>query len=208
MPNTAPRYWTVEEVQALPEEPGVRYEVVDGELLVSPSPALRHQLAVMELGGELRAYCRRTGVGLVLAAPYDVVLDPVDTLVQPDVLVVPPSALQPGSPGADVEELSEPGGPGAGLLLVVEVLSPGTARQDRLRKRPRYQRAEIPLWLVDLDGGVIEQWAPGSDQPVVCTDTLEWAPAGVAEPFRLDVAALMGLVKEVPNSTQLHVGRR
>jgi hypothetical protein len=45
MPNTAPRYWTVDEVWALPEEPGVRYEVVDGELLVSPSPALRHQLA-------------------------------------------------------------------------------------------------------------------------------------------------------------------
>ncbi len=208
MPNTAPRYWTVDEVWALPEEPGVRYEVVDGELLVSPSPAFRHQLAVMELGGELRAYCRRTGVGLVLAAPYDVVLNPVDTLVQPDVLVVPPAAVRLGAPGADATGVAEPEGAGASLLLVVEVLSPGTARQDRLRKRPRYQRAAIPVWLVDLDGCVIEQWAPGSDRPVVCTDTLEWAPAGSAEPFRLDVAALMAQVQQFPNPKELYVGRR
>jgi Uma2 family endonuclease len=208
MPNTAPRYWTVDEVWALPEEPGVRYEVVDGELLVSPSPALRHQLAVTELVGELRAYGKRTGAGVVLTAPFDVVLNPVDTLVQPDVLVVPPDAVRLGAPGADATGVAEPEGAGASLLLAVEVLSPGTARQDRLRKRPRYQRAEIPVWLVDLDGCVIEQWAPGSDRPVVCTDTLEWVPTGSAEPFRLDVAALMALVQQVPNPKELYVGRR
>ena len=208
MPNTAPRYWTVDEVWALPEEPGVRYEVVDGELLLNPSPALRHQLAVTELVGELRAYGRRTGAGVVLTAPFDVVLNPVDTLVQPDVLVVPPDAVRSGAPGADAECAAESDGPGASLLLVVEVLSPGTARQDRLRKRPRYQRAAIPVWLVDLDGCVIEQWAPGSDRPVVCTDTLEWVPAGAVEPFRLDVAALMALVQRMPNPRELHVGRR
>ncbi|MBU6365261.1 MAG: Uma2 family endonuclease [Gemmatimonadetes bacterium] len=208
MPNTAQRYWTVDEVWALPDEPGVRYEVVDGELLVSPSPALRHQLAVTELVGELRAYCKRTEAGVVLTAPYDVVLDRVDTLVQPDVLVLPPDAVRSGAHGAEAEELPESEVPGPALLLAVEVLSPGTARQDRLRKRPRYQRAAIPVWLVDLDGCVIEQWAPGSDRPVVCIETMEWAPAGPAEPFRLDVAALMALVHRVPNPTKLHVGRR
>lgn len=207
MPNTAQRYWTVDEVWALPEEPGVRYEVVDGELLVSPSPALRHQLAVTELVGELRAYCKRTEAGVVLTAPYDVVLDRVDTLVQPDVLVLPPDAMKPGALEPEADDLPESEVPGLALLLAVEVLSPGTARQDRLRKRPRYQRAAIPVWLVDLDGCVIEQWAPGSDRPAVCTDTLEWVPAGAAEPFRLDVAALMALVHRVPNLKEFRVGR-
>ncbi len=208
MPNTAQRYWTVDEVWALPEEPGVRYEVVDGELLVSPSPALRHQLAVTRIVSELTTYCDRTGAGVALTAPFDVVLNRLDTLVQPDVLVLAPDAVRSGAAEADAEDVAESDGPGASLLLVVEVLSPGTARQDRLRKRPRYQRAAIPVWLVDLDGGVIEQWAPGSDRPVVCTGTLEWASAGVAEPFRLDVAALMALVQQVPNPKKLHVGRR
>ena len=188
MPNTAPRYWTVDEVWALPEEPGVRYEVVDGELLVSPSPARWHQVTVARLLVALTAYCDRTGVGEAMSAPFDVVLNRKDTLVQPDVVVLPHEAME-----------APPAKPRPALVLAVEVLSPGTARQDRLRKRPRYQRAGIPVWLVDLDGWVIEQWVPGSDQPVVCADTLEWAPAGVAEPFRLDVAALMGLVHRGAN---------
>ena len=184
MPTTAQRYWTVDEVWALPDEPGVRREVVDGELLVSPSPGFAHQRVLMELAVGLYGYCARTGVGTVLCAPFDVVLDVRDTLVQPDLLVLPP-----GLPHATPHGI-----PGVTLRLAVEVLSPGTARQDRLRKRPRYQRAGIPVWLVDLDGWVIEQWAPGSDRPVVCADTLEWAPAGAAEPFLVDVAALMAEV--------------
>jgi Uma2 family endonuclease len=192
MPNTAPRYWTVDEVWALPEDPGVRYEVVDGELLVSPSPARWHQVTVARLLVSLTAYCDRTGVGEAMPAPFDVVLHRVDTLVQPDVVVLPPDAAMAVPPTK----------PGPALLLAVEVLSPGTARQDRLRKRPRYQRAGIPVWLVDLDGWVIEQWVPGSDQPVVCVDTLEWSPTGAAEPFRLDVAALMAQVHRGANLGQ------
>jgi Uma2 family endonuclease len=181
MPTTAPRHWTVDELWALPEESGVRYEVVDGELLVNPSPARWHQRAVARLLVLLTDYCERTGAGEVLPAPYDVVLDRRDTLVQPDLLVIPIDLAVPDAAGL----------PQATLRLAVEVLSPGTARQDRLRKRPRYQRAGIPVWLVDLDGWVIEQWEPGSAQPVVCADELVWAPDWAAEPFCLDVAALM-----------------
>jgi Uma2 family endonuclease len=184
MPTTAQRYWTVDEVWALADEPGVRHEVVDGELLVSPSPGFAHQRLLMELAVGLYGYCARTGVGTVVCAPFDVVLDARDTLVQPDLLVLPP--------GVSIH--APQGIPGVTLRLAVEVLSPGTARHDRLRKRPRYQRAGIPVWLVDPDGWVVEQWAPASDRPVVCADTLAWAPDGAAEPFRLDVAALMAAV--------------
>ena len=192
MPITTSRQWTVDELWALPEESGVRYEVVDGELLVSPSPALEHQRAVARLLVLLTDYCEQTGAGEVLPAPFDVVLDRRDTLVQPDLLVVPPAMAIPLMQGD----------PGVTLRLAVEVLSPGSARQDRLRKRPRYQRAGIPVWLVDLDGWVIEQWAPGSTQPVVCAEELVWAPEGAAVLFRLDVAALMARVHAGPDSSR------
>jgi len=65
---------------------------------------------------------------------------------------------------------------------------------DRSRKRPRYLRAGIPVWLVDPDGWVIEQWTPRDDQPVVCGDWLMWTPPGVTVPFRLDVAAFFAEV--------------
>ena len=63
MPVTVARRWTVEEVLALPEEPGKRFEVVDGELLVSPSPRTGHQVAVAALVSELRTYLRPMRVG-------------------------------------------------------------------------------------------------------------------------------------------------
>ena len=69
--------------------------------------------------------------------------------------------------------------------------SPSTARADRLRKRPRYQRAAIECWLIDLDSQLIERWTPDLDRPEICADRLVWNPPGAAEPLEVDVAALM-----------------
>ena len=71
------------------------------------------------------------------------------------------------------------------------MLSPCTARADRLRRRPRYQRAAIECWLVDLDSQLIERWTPDLDRPEICAVRLVWQPAGAPEAFELDVAALM-----------------
>ena len=84
MPQSA-HDWTAAEVLALPSD-GNRYEVVDGELLVSPAPELPHQDAVLALVRVLDLFVRSHRIGHLSISPADVQLDP-RTLVQPDVFV-------------------------------------------------------------------------------------------------------------------------
>ncbi len=79
--------WTAEMVRALPED-GNRYEVVDGELLVTPAPAFRHQSVAGEIFVRLREYLDTQSVGDVLYSPADIEFEP-RTMVQPDIFVFP-----------------------------------------------------------------------------------------------------------------------
>jgi Uma2 family endonuclease len=181
MPIAKDRVWTLEEVWALPDDPQHRYELVDGELLVSPSPRPLHQRAVLQLQLVLHPYARDTGMCEVLAAPSDVVIQ-LSHLVQPDVYVI--RRLSQVQLRADPRTLPLP-------LLAIEVLSPSTARADRLTKRRLYQRAGIELWIVDLDARLIERWTPEADRPEISAEWIEWCPSGASALFRLDVDALM-----------------
>src|SRR5690349_19945763 len=64
------RYWTVQEVLDIPAD-GNRYEVVGGELFVTPAPTVRHQWLVGELLARLRYYLRAEGIGTAFTAPLD-----------------------------------------------------------------------------------------------------------------------------------------
>ena len=79
--------------------------------------------------------------------------------------------------------------PARALLLVTEVLSPSSARHDRVRKRPRYQRNVPDYWIVDLDARVIERWTSTHERAEMVTQSLEWLPSGATAPFVLDVVA-------------------
>jgi Uma2 family endonuclease len=179
MPAMADRVWTAAEVRALPDEPGKRFEVVDGELLVSPSPSYAHQRAVGFLYRKLHDYLRRFRAGDVLPAPADVELDE-RTLVQPDLFVVP---LVDGRPPRDFAEAAR-------LLLAIEVISPSTGRSDRVVKRPRYQRADAVYWIIDLDARLVERWTPGDERPEVLTTVIEWMTADAPEPLVVDLKEL------------------
>jgi Uma2 family endonuclease len=174
MPALADHLWTAAEVQALPDDPSHRVECVDGVLLVSPTPRLAHQGAVSALNVLLESIVRPAGVGTVFVAPSEWVLDP-RTLVQPDLYVVP---LVEGRRPRTYEERTH-------ALLFVEVLSPGTARFDRVVKRERYLRAGIEYWIVDLDSRLVERWVPGEDRPSIHAEELEWQPVGAGAPFVL-----------------------
>lgn len=176
MPALMPRVWTAAEVQALPDDPSRRHECVDGELLVSPTPCLAHQGAVTALTVLLESLVRPAGVGTVFVAPSEWVLDP-RTLAQPDLYVVP---LTDGRRPRTYEERTE-------ALLFVEILSPSTARFDRVLKRGRYQRAGIEYWIVDLDSRLVERWLPHDERPSIHADRLEWQPAGAARAFVIDL---------------------
>jgi Uma2 family endonuclease len=162
--------WTAQMARDLPDD-GNRYEVLDGVLVVSPSPTRLHQRAVSLLLDSLRPYCRRHGIGEALPSPADIELSPSDR-VQPDVFVVP-------NVGHSWEEARSP-------LLAVEVLSPSTARIDRGDKRTAYQRHRVPeYWVVDLDARLVEVWCPDDVRPGIMLDVLTWRPREHVEPLTL-----------------------
>jgi Uma2 family endonuclease len=123
------------DLAGMPDD-GHRYELIDGVLVVSPAPRIRHQVVVGNLYVLLRAACPPHLK--VLFAPVDVVLAD-DTVLQPDLLV------------ARREQFTDTELPGP-PLLAVEVLSRSTRRVDRLLKRDRLQEAgAASYWLVDPD---------------------------------------------------------
>jgi Uma2 family endonuclease len=122
--------WTAEMARALPDD-GLRHEVLDGALFVSPAPSRLHQRAVGRLYELLAPYTRENHVGETLMSPADIEFSP-RRLLQPDLFVVPDAS--PRGTWRDVKS----------LLLVVEVLSPSTARADRHAKRTIYLDEGIP----------------------------------------------------------------
>ena len=172
--------WTVERVLALPDD-GNRYEVVDGELLVSPAPSLFHQVAVAALARILDPFVSAHRLGYVLHSPADIEFDD-RTLVQPDLFVAPPVERRRPRSWKEIRQ----------LLLAVEVLSPSTARADRQVKRRRYQRHGVAeYWVVDLEARLVECWTPADERPQVLTERLEWRPLGEQPPrLSIDLIAL------------------
>lgn len=179
--------WTVERAHALPDD-GNRYEVLDGELFVTPAPAWRHQGAVGLLYPPLLAYVLERRIGWAIVAPADVVFSP-RRLLQPDLFVVP--WREPGAPTLTPTTTR--------LLLAVEILSPSTARADRQRKRAIYQSEGVPeYWIVDADARLVERWRPGDERPEILATTLEWQPRADREAFALDLGRYFDGLSEWP----------
>lgn len=127
-------------VAMFPDEDGVRRELINGELFVTPSPFTRHQRLVrrlaISLGNHLDLHPEQ---GEVFAAPLDVVMTPFD-VVEPDLLVVLGDQLE------ILTEKNVRGAPG----LVIEVLSRGTQKRDETLKRNLFDREGVrEYWLVD-----------------------------------------------------------
>ncbi len=190
MPAIQQRRWTAAEVRRLIEdspEYGPRYELIDGELLVSPSPRIAHQRAVKWLIATIDPYVVREGLGEMLASPADLELRR-ETISQPDVFVIPREQA-----GAHAwAEVSR-------IILSIEVLSPATALNDRGRKRVHYQGAGVDeYWIVDLDARLVERWRPTDTRPEIVMGKLTWHPVGSPEPLTLDLAALWAAAANDP----------
>lgn len=162
---------------------GERWELVDGEVLVTPSPHWTHQGVVGELLVRLQPFVRAQQIGMIFVAPLDVKLE-AGLVLQPDLLVVPAGELRQRS---DVVRR---------LLLAIEVMSPGSARFDRVTKRPAYQRNRVPeYWIVDPDAEMIERWCPDDERPEQLSKLLEWHPDGAAAGFALDLVDFFASVR-------------
>ena len=179
MGMAAPIYYTADMVRAMPDD-GNRYEVVYGELLVTPSPRPWHQVVVQRLSLALGNYLEREPAGLVLSSPADISWGP-DVLVQPDVFVVPigrgaDAHLEPDAHAAAGRRGAEP---------VVH------------QRRPLPQAAALPGGgrAALLGGGWRRAGRRGVDAggrfPGRSSGTgWSWRPAAAAEPFSLRLEEL------------------
>ncbi len=180
MPAVLDRYYTRSEVLAFPDD-GNRYELVHGELLVTPAPSFGHQDVVLDVATRLRDYAKAHGVGHVMISPADISWGrPDDVLVQPDIFVVAPDDAR----SRQWHLLRS-------FLLIVEVLSPSSARYDRFTKRRLYQEMGVPLyWVIDSANRRAELWTPGATFPSYETERLTWHPEGAAAPCVIELAPL------------------
>jgi len=165
--------WTVDDLALLPDD-GLRYELVDGMLLVSPAPNLTHQRAQAAMFRVLDP---------AVPADYELLLAPTDyqptrrRSLQPDLLVF--SREDPGEAAVTLP-----------LLLAVEILSPSSRSVDLLLKRGLYEEAGVKhYWVVDTEARRVLAWAlvnGAYGEPEVCEDG---RPLTLTKPFDVTLAA-------------------
>lgn len=172
--------WTYSDYARFPDD-GNRYEVIDGEVLVTPAPTPKHQHILGNLYLALRAYAERHGLGVML---QDVDLLFVSgQFLRPDLVFVPHSS-RAGITNRGVEQ--PPG-------LVVEILSPTSASIDRVKKPRRYSDFGVPeYWVVDPEERVVWVWrfAAGAKEPERVEERFGWQPAGAGEPLMIELEEL------------------
>lgn len=140
MDEHSQKSWTYDDLVALDTtDDGRKYELFDGELVVSPGPSFDHQEIAKRLFRALLSQVEDRGLGTVHFAPLDVILSKKRVL-QPDLLVIGPNQR---------EIIAKHGLVGA-PQLVIEIVSANNAAHDRVRKRRFYARAGmIEYWIVD-----------------------------------------------------------
>ena len=168
----APRPWTYADLVALGDDQ-LRHELIDGEHVVTPSPATAHQIVLMNLIRLLAPYVYRRRLGHVLCAPFDVKLS-LFTVVVPDLVYFTADRF-----ARVVNEKHATAAPD----LVVEILSPGTRRRDKGRKRAVYDREGVrEYWIVDPEARSITALRrPGADAGLTDVTTATLASGAILQ---------------------------
>ena len=164
--------WTLEELHRLPDD-GNKYELVRGELFVTPPPSVGHEELASRLSRILDRYAEAAGLGHVYRPRA--VLRALGSEVEPDLMVRTPS-------GRDVDWADAPL-----PILIVEILSGSTRRRDHMQKREFYLDAGVPEdWIVDGRQRTIRIVRSDHDD-VLAAESLAWHPPGAAAPLVVDV---------------------
>jgi Uma2 family endonuclease len=173
-----PRVWTLEDIDSLPDD-GNKYELLHGELFVTPPPEPDHETAIARIHRLLIPFVDRHGLGMVFSGHP--VIRTHESHVEPDLIV-----RQPPAPKSRWENAPVP-------ILIVESLSPSTRWRDRVPKRDFYvDEVQVPdYWIVDSDTRSITVIRPGAEDLVV-TDRFEWSPPGIRESLAVGVDDVFG----------------
>jgi len=169
--------WTLEEVHSLPDD-GNKYELVRGELFVTPPPTDDHETIGSRLHRLLDKYVEIHGLGVIYRPRA--VMRFEGSEVEPDLFVRQPQT----SRSASWDDAPTP-------ILIVEILSGSTRRRDHVQKRSLYMDAGVEeYWIVDPETATIRSIRSDRDD-IVVRDSLTWQPKGASAPFALDVSAVI-----------------
>jgi len=179
MPAVLPKpTYSIAEIRSWPRD-GCRYELLDGMLLVTPSPAFEHQVVATRLTMLIGNYLGDDGPAAIVS-PGDVEVGP-KTCLEPDLLVYPSSYT-----------LKTKWSRIRGWWLAVEVLSPGSRRYDRDYKRDAYLALGVrEVWLVDLKEHCVLVSVPDAPRDVRRSGRLAWHPPEMPAPMVLDLPRLL-----------------
>ena len=154
--------WTYQDYRQLIPPDSFGFEILLGELVVSPSPNRRHQRTVLSLGRILDVQVNTQNLGEVFVAPFDVVLDAdssiSENIVQPDLMFISKDRLN------IITDDNIRGAPD----LMVEVLSSSSIRRDRVDKMKIYAEFGVKeYWIIDADQKTLEAFDLTGDVPVL-----------------------------------------
>jgi len=179
---TETKHWTLAELDRLPND-GNKYELVRGELFVTPAPSPLHETIGARLSALLTPYVIKERLGYVYHPRAVVMFD--GSQAEPDMMVRQP----------DAEEDHPTWETAPTPLLVLEIASRTTRRRDRNEKRTFYREASVPeYWIVDGADRTITIVKPMSADEVI-RDTMCWHPMGASEPLCFDMSEVFGKPK-------------
>lgn len=168
--------WTLDEVHRLPDD-GNRYELVRGELLVTPPPSAAHEHIASVLRSLLEPYVAAEKVGRIFGPRAVVQIE--DSEVEPDLMIRPMAGRADGAWATQPLP-----------VLVVEIVSESSWRRDHVMKRNFYLEIGIPeYWIADRERRSLTVVKPGRDD-VIVEGALVWHPAGARTALHLDVREL------------------
>lgn len=172
------KVWTLEDLHSLPDD-GNTYELLHGELFVTPAPTFDHETIIARLNALLVPFVMKHGLGYVYIG--NSVINKNESELLPDLLI-----RKPAPPKTEWKSAPVP-------ILVVEVLSPSTRRRDREYKPPFYlDEVGVPeYWIVDGDAREISVLRAGAETRV-SRDRLIWSPPGVEAKLDIDLVEVFG----------------
>ena len=176
MATARTKTWTLRELHSLPDD-GNKYELVHGELFVTPAPAPGHEVILARLTEILRPFVAANNLG-VIYHPRAVVRFK-GSEVEPDLMVRQP----PTTSDLAWEDWPIP-------ILVVEVVSPFTKRRDRVQKRNFYLEAGVSeYWIIDAEDRSVAVVRPEEGDRLE-REAVGWCPLGASEALSVDIGSL------------------
>ncbi|MBX2969167.1 MAG: Uma2 family endonuclease [Cyclobacteriaceae bacterium] len=139
----------MEVYKSLPE--GTLAELIDNQLVMSPSPLAYHQKTLQKIFRRLSENIEDTGIGEIFIAPFDVYLDEQQNAVQPDIVVVLSANRSIVNPKGHIHGVPD---------MIIEILSHGNKDHDRVKKKALYERFGVKeYWMVDPETKATEGYS-------------------------------------------------